>query len=225
MLYRRRTRARRASAMMEAMRTAPARRLFLLAPLAGLIALLALACGGGGSSDDEAYLRDLCTANNDLESAMLRGLIGDRLAGGDAPDDDPAETLATILAPVGDWIEAVRAATPPDDVAAFHEAALDALDGLLDLFADAGEASAEGEDGDAGMDALFGLFAGFATLTEIPELPQETLDRLDEASAEVSECGDGLIAGQLLDQFLDGFPDGFGIDAGETDGSGADDRG
>ena len=102
--------------------TAPARRLFLLAPLAGLVALLALACGGGGSSTDEAYLRALCTANNDLESVVLRGLIGDRLAGGDAPDDDPAETLAAILDPVGDWIEALRAATPPDDVAAFHEA-------------------------------------------------------------------------------------------------------
>lgn len=210
--------------MMEAMRTAPARRLFLLAPLAGLVALLALACGGGGSSTDEAYLRALCTANNDLESAVLRGLIGDRLAGGDAPDDDPAETLAAILAPVGDWIEALRAATPPDDVAAFHEAALDALDGLLALFADAGEAGAEGE-GDEGMDALFGLFAGFATLTEIPDPPREALDRLDEASAEVSECGDGLIAGQLLDQFLGGFADGFGIEADETDGSGADDSG
>lgn len=202
-----------------AMRTAPARRLFLLAPLAGLIALLALACGGGGASADEAYLRDLCTANRDLESAMLRGLIGDRLTGGDSPADDPAGTLAAVLAPVGDWIEALRAATPPDDMTAFHEAALDALDGLLALFADAGEAGADGED--EGMDALFGLFAGFADLPEIPDPPQEALDRLDEASAEVAECGEGLIASQLLEQFLNGFADGFAI-IDETDGGGAD---
>ena len=204
-------------------------RLFLLAPLCGLIALLAFACGGGGASADETYLRDLCTANRELESAVLRGLIGDRLTGGDAPADDPAETLAMILEPVGDWIEAVRAATPPDDVAAFHEAALDALDGLLALFADASdadEAGAEGEDAEgAGMDAFFGLFAGFAALTEIPDPPREALDRLDEASDEVSECGGGLLAGQLLDQFLNGFEDGFGIAADEGNGGGMDDRG
>lgn len=212
--------------MMEDMRTASSRRLFLLAPLTGLIALVALACGGGGASADEAYLRDLCTANRDFESAVLRGLIGDRLTGGDAPADDPADTLAAILEPVEGWIEALRAATPPDDVAAFHEAALDALDGLLALFADVGGAGAEGGDAegeDAGMDALFGLFAGFAALTAIPDPPQEALDRLDEASADVSECGEGLIAGQLLDQFLGGFADGFAIDAEETDGGGADD--
>lgn len=197
-------------------------RLFPLAPLCGLIALLAFACGGGGASADETYLRDLCTANRELESAVLRGLIGDRLTGG----DDPADALAMILEPVGDWIEAVRAATPPDDVAAFHEAALDALDGLLALFADAGEAGAEGEDAEgAGMDAFFGLFAGFAALTEIPDPPQEALDRLDEASDEVSECGGGLLAGQLLDQFLNGFADGFAIATDEGDGGGMDDRG
>ena len=201
-------------------------RLFLLAPLCGLIALLAFACDGGGASADETYLRDLCTANRELESAVLRGLIGDRLTGGDAPADDPAEALAMILEPVGDWIEAMRAATPPDDVAAFHEAALDALDGLLALFADAGEANAEDADAEgAGMDAFFGLFAGFAALTEIPDPPREALDRLDEASDEVSECGGGLLAGQLLDQFLNGFADGFAIAADEGDGGGMDDRG
>lgn len=211
---------------MKAMRTAPARRLFLLAPLCGLIALLAFACGGGGTSADETYLRDLCTANRELESAVLRGLIGDRLTGGDSPADDPADALAMILEPVGDWIEAMRGATPPDDVAAFHEAALDALDGLLALFADAGEAGAEGEDAEgAGMDAFFGLFAGFAALTEIPDPPREALDRLDEASDEVSECGGGLLAGQLLDQFLNGFADGFGIATDEGNGGGMDDRG
>ncbi len=194
-------------------------RRFLLA-LTPLLALVALACSGDdGASTDETYLRDLCTANRALEGAVLGGLIGNALEGGDSPADDPADALASFVDPLRDWVAALHEAAPPDDMAEFHAAALDAVEGLLALFADAGgEADADGGDAEGeGMDALFGLFAGFTALAEIPDPPQEALDRLSEAVAEVSECDRGLLAGQLLDQFLSGFADGFAI----TDGGGA----
>lgn len=197
------------------MRTVLPRR-FLLALTAPLIALAALACSDGGASVDETYLRDLCDANRALEGAVLGGIIGNALEGGDSPADDPADMLASFIDPLREWVEALRAATPPDDMAAFHTAALDAVEGLLALFADL-DAEADGEDAeDEGLDALLGLFAGFGALTTIPDPPQEALDRLSAAADEVSECNRGLLAGQLLDQFLSGFADGFAI----TDGNG-----
>lgn len=195
-------------------------RRFLIA-LTPLIALVALACGGGGDSADETYLRDLCDANRALEGAVLGGIIGNALEGGDSPAEDPADMLAAFIDPMRDWVEALRAVTPPDDMAAFHAATLDAVDGLLALFA---EAETDGDDAESeGMDALLGLFAGFGALTAIPDPPQEALDRLSEAADEVPECNRGLLAGQLLDQFLGGFADGFAITDGDGDGeSGAD---
>ncbi len=190
-------------------------RRFLIA-LTPLIALVALACGGGGDSADETYLRDLCDANRALEGAVLGGIIGNALEGGDSPAEDPADMLAAFIDPMRDWVEALRAVTPPDDMADFHAAALHAVDGLLALFAEA-DGEADGDDAESeGMDALLGLFAGFGALTAIPDPPQEALDRLSEAAGEVSECNRGLLAGQLLDQFLGGFADGFAI----TDGDG-----
>ena len=198
------------------MRTVLPRR-FLLALTAPLIALVALACSDGGASVDETYLRDLCDANRALEGAVLGGIIGNALEGGDSPADDPADMLASFIDPLREWVEALRAATPPDDMAAFHTAALDAVEGLLALFADM-DAEADGDDADddEGLDALLGLFAGFGALSAIPDPPREALDRLSEAADEVSECNRGLLAGQLLDQFLSGFADGFAI----TDGDG-----
>ena len=200
------------------MRTVLPRRI-LLALTAPLIALAALACSDGGASVDETYLRDLCDANRALEGAVLGGIIGNALEGGGDPADDPADMLASFIDPLREWVEALRAATPPDDMAAFHTAALDAVEGLLALFADL-DAETEGDDAgdDEGLDALLGLFAGFGALTAIPDPPQEALDRLSEAVDEVSECNRGLLAGQLLDQFLSGFADGFAI----TDDGGAE---
>ena len=198
------------------MRTVLPRR-FLLA-LTPLIALAALACSDGGASVDETYLRDLCDANRALEGAVLGGIIGNALESGDSPADDPADMLASFIAPLREWVDALRAATPPDDMAEFHAAALNAVDGLLALFADM-DAEADGDDAgddDEGLDALLGLFAGFGALSAIPDPPQEALDRLSEAADEVSGCNRGLLAGQLLDQFLSGFADGFAI----TDGNG-----
>ena len=198
------------------MRTVLPRR-FLLA-LTPLIALAALACGDGGASVDETYLRDLCDANRALEGAVLGGIIGNALEGGDSPADDPADMLASFIDPLREWVDALRAATPPDDMAEFHAAALNAVEGLLALFADM-DAEADGDDAgddDEGLDALLGLFAGFGALSAIPDPPQEALDRLSAAVDEVSECNRGLLAGQLLDQFLSGFADGFAI----TDGNG-----
>lgn len=198
------------------MRTVLPRR-FLLALTAALIALAALACSDGGASVDETYLRDLCDANRALEGAVLGGIIGNALEGGDSPADDPADMLASFIDPLREWVDALRAATPPDDMAEFHAAALNAVEGLLALFADM-DAEADGDDADddEGLDALLGLFAGFGALSAIPDPPQEALDRLSEAADEVSECNRGLLAGQLLDQFLSGFADGFAI----TDGNG-----
>lgn len=203
------------------MRTVLPRR-FLLALTAPLIALAALACSDGGASVDETYLRDLCDANRALEGAVLGGIIGNALEGGDDPADDPADMLASFIDPLREWVEALRAATPPDDMAEFHAAALDAVEGLLALFADL-DAEADGDDADddEGMDALLGLFAGVGALTTIPDPPQEALDRLSAAADEVSECNRGLLAGQLLDQFLSGFADGFAI----TDDGGAEEAG
>lgn len=205
------------------MRTALPRR-FLLA-LMPLLALIVAACGDDGASTDETYLRDLCTANRALEGAVLGGIIGNALDGGDDSADDPDAMFAAFVEPLREWVEALRAATPPDDMAAFHTGALNAMDGLLALFADIGEGDeADGDDAeDEGMDALFALFAGFGALATIPDPPQEALDRLAEAVAGVSECDSGLLTRELLDQFLSGFEDGFAIT--EEGGGGAADEG
>lgn len=193
----------------------------------GLVALIAVACGGGdespeetatpdpveatqteaptepptpapteppaaeGGSVDEQYLRAICVAGNDLQTAMFAALVRMETEGVD-PEDDPEAFGELFVEPLAGFLEAIRDVTPPDDMAEYHEAALAAYEGLIALFASV----QEGEEIEGGPLDLLGGMLGDAEA--IPVIPEATRARLAAVAAEIPDCAGSII----LDEFL-----------------------
>ncbi len=142
-----------------------ARRFPLAAPL---IALVALACGGGAdeidpAAVDAAYARDACLAYLAWED-LLRG----NLEAVETPWSEHAgEYEAAVVESAAAWLDGLRAATPPDDMAEHHA---DRVARLADWLA----AWREGRPP--------------PDTTDQPEPPREPLDRLGEVFLEVPDC-------------------------------------
>ena len=142
-----------------------ARRFPLATPL---IALVALACGGGAdevdpAAVDAAYVRDACLAYLAYED-LLRGNLE---AVGTPGSESTGEYEAVVAESAAAWLDGLRAATPPDDMAAYH----------ADLVARLAAWLADWREGRPPPDTA-----------DQPEPPRETLDRLDEVFREVPEC-------------------------------------
>lgn len=197
--------------------------------IAGLVALVAVACGGGdespeetvtpdaveatptaaptepptpaptqppavaGGSVDEQYLRAICVAGNDLQTAMFTALVRMETEGVD-PEDDPEAFGELFVEPLAGFLEAIRDLTPPDDMAEYHDAALAAYEGLIALFA----AVEEGEELEGGPLDLLGGMLGDAEA--IPAIPEDTRVRLLAVAQGLPDCAGSII----LDEFLGG---------------------
>ena len=200
----------------------------------GIVALIAVACGGGdespdptpapteaeaateaateapteapaateappaeesaseGGSVDVRYLRAFCVAGNDLQTAMFTAAIELETGGG---DPESPEAFAKLFGePLGEFLEAMREVTPPDDLADYHSAALAQYEALVSLFASLEEG--EELDGDP-FELLGGMLGGAA---EIPEIPQAALDRLAQVAEGVQECQGSIILPAFLGQ-------------------------
>lgn len=138
-----------------------ARRFPLAAPL---IALVALACGGGADevdpAVDAAYARDTCLAYLAYED-----LLGGKLEA--VGTQNAGEYEAVVVESATAWLDGLRAASPPGDMAAYHA---DLVARLADWLAAWGEGSPPPDTADQ------------------PEPPRETLDRLGEVFREIPEC-------------------------------------
>ncbi len=213
----------------------------LLLLVLGLVATVAVACGGGDESPDEPatpteapaaeaaepateapaateppatdapapaeetgsvdvqYLRALCLAGNDLQTAMFTAAIRMETEGIDP--DDPEAFGELFVEPMAGFLEAMRDVTPPDDVAEYHTAALAQYEALVNLFA----SMEEGEEMEGDPFELLGGMLGAAE--EIPVIPQAALDRLAAAAEGVPECEGSIILPAFLGQ----------VDSGEID--------
>ena len=216
---------------------------FLL-PVLGVVALIAVACGGGDETPDEPapateapaaeatepateapaateppateaaeaaeaasgagsvdvqYLRALCIAGNDLQTAMFTAAIRMETEGVDP--EDPEAFGELFVEPLAGFLEAMRGVTPPDDLADYHTAALAQYEALVNLFA----SIEEGEELEGDPFELLGGMLGAAE--EIPVIPQDALDRLAAVSEGVPECEGSIILPAFLGQ----------VDTGEVD--------
>ena len=218
----------------------PLRVPFLLLVL-GLVATIAVACGGGDEAPDEPasateaqaaeatdpateapaateppateapapagetgsvdvqYLRALCLAGNDLQTAMFTAAIRMETEGVDP--DDPEAFGELFVEPLAGFLEAMRDVTPPDDVAEYHTAALAQYEALVNLFA----SMEEGEELEGDPFELLGGMLGAAE--EIPVIPQAALDRLAAVAEGVPDCEGSIILPAFLGQ----------VDSGEVD--------
>ncbi len=157
--------------------------------LAGMVALLALACGGeesaGEASPDERYVRDLCLAGRALETAMVEA--GSELRRGDPEEaGSEAEALTELLIePLEELLEALRETTPPGEMAAFHNATVAALSDTLEFLKDA-----EGADAFELPDSLGSM--------DVPAPSVAVRDRLAEVANDVPECrGSSFLLGVM----------------------------
>ena len=208
---------------------------FLL--LAGVVALVALACGSdespdqpvpatetarevapeattetqpadAGSSVDEHYLRDVCAVGRPLEFAFQEA-ARELEFGEDLDEDDPAVFATRFIDGLREHVAALQMVTPPDDVGEYHKAAIAQYDALIGVFDTMLEAAESGEES-AGEEAFEGFGAIFAGGFEALTLPPDVRDRLAEAASTVPECfGSGFLLG-----FLGG---GEGAPAGSDD--------
>ena len=152
------------------------RRFPLAAPL---IALVALACGGGAdevdpAAVDAAYVRDACLAYLAWED-LLRG----NLEAVETPwSENTGEYEAVIVESAAAWLEGLRAATPPDDLAEHHADRVARLaEHHADRVARLADWLAAWREGRPPPDTA-----------DQPESPLEALDRLGEVFREVPEC-------------------------------------
>ena len=138
-----------------------ARRFPLATPL---IALMALACGGGAdevdpAAVDAAYARDVCLAYLAYED-----LLGGNLEAVETPWSEHAgEYEAAVVESAAAWLDGLREAAPPGDMAEFHA---DRVARLADWL--------EGRP--------------LPDMAGQPEPPREPLDRLGAVFREVPEC-------------------------------------
>lgn len=142
-------------------------------------------------SVDETYLRAVCIAGNDLQSAMFTAAIRMETEGVDP--DDPEAFQELFVEPLAGFLEAMREFTPPDDVAEYHAAALAQYEALVEVFASVGE---EGPDGDP-FELLGGMLEG---ASEIPVIPQEALDRLAGVAEGIPDCAGSIFLPAFLGQ-------------------------
>ncbi len=154
---------------------------------------------GGAGSVDVQYLRALCIAGNDLQTAMFTAAIRMETEGVDP--EDPEAFGELFVEPLAGFLEAMRGVTPPDDLADYHTAALAQYEALVNLFA----SIEEGEELEGDPFELLGGMLGAAE--EIPVIPQDALDRLAAVSEGVPECEGSIILPAFLGQ----------VDTGEVD--------
>ena len=155
---------------------------------------------------DEPYLRVLCAAGGDLQDAILAAFV--QIETGSANPDD-LEVFAELFAePIGAFLEAMRDAAPPTDLAEYHAAALAAYETFIEVFASSLE-SGETEDRMALLGELLGGPAN------APALPAETLARLARVTADIPECSGSPVLASFLGQ--DGGALDGGDDAAEPD--------
>lgn len=207
----------------------------LLAVL-GVVAIVAVACGGGDESPDEAapateapateaataapteapteppateapaadegsvdvqYLRALCEAGNDLQTAMFTAAIRMETEGTDP--ESPEAFGELFVEPLGGFLEAIREVTPPDDIAEYHAAVLAQYEALVSLFASIEEGGEELE-GDP-FELLGGMMMGAEAF---PEIPEAALARLAALAQDMPECADSIIVDAFLDPLAAG---------------------
>lgn len=154
------------------------RRFPLAAPL---IALVALACGGGADevdpAVDAAYARDTCLAYLAYEE-----LLGGKLEA--VGTQNAGEYEAVVVESATAWLDGLRVATPPGDLAEYH----------ADLVARLAAWLAAWREGRPPPDTA-----------DQPEPPRETLDRLGEVFREVPECEGLPPPAWLLADFRNGI--------------------
>lgn len=148
---------------------------------APLLALVALACGGGADETDPAavdaaYARDVCLAYFSYEDRL-----SERLEGVGTPwSENAGEYEAVAAESATAWIDGLRAATPPDDIAEFHVDQVARLAAWLD-----GRPPAD--------------------MADQPEPPREALDRLGEVFRGIPECEGLPPPAWLLADFRNGI--------------------
>ena len=207
--------------------------------VAGLVAAVAIACGGGDESPEETatsapaeateapteaateaateapateppateapaaaedsvdvrYLRAICIAGNDLQTAMFTAAIRLETQGGDPEDPEAFQEL--FVEPLAGFLEAIRDVEAPNDLADYHTAALAQYEALVTLFATIAEGGEELGDEDPFALLLGGMMEG---VEEMPEIPQEALDRLAVVAEDVPECEGSIILPEFLGQ-------------------------
>ena len=137
-------------------------------------------------SADERYLRALCAAGTDLQIAFVEALIELETGGG---EDD-----ATVFTePLTAFAEALREATPPDDVADYHGAIADQVEAFI--------ATLDALDGDSLADPL-DLVAGLFESADATALPTGALDRLLATASTVPECEEAAFILIFLDSSM-----------------------
>lgn len=156
----------------------PARRLLLVAPL---LALVALACGGGADeidpvAVDAAYARDVCLAYFAYEDRLSEQIdsIPTPLS------ENAGEYEAVVAESAAAWLGGLRAATPPDDIAEFHADQVARLAAWLEERPPADTA-------------------------DQPEPPREALDRLGEVFRGIPDCEGIPPPAWLLADFRNGI--------------------
>ena len=207
-----------------------------LLAVVGVVAIVAVACGGGDESPDEPapateapatevataapteapteppateapaadegsvdvqYLRALCEAGNDLQTAMFTAAIRMETEGTDP--ESPEAFGELFVEPLGGFLEAIREVTPPDDIAEYHAAVLAQYEALVSLFASIEEGGEELE-GDP-FELLGGMMMGAEAF---PEIPEAALARLAALAADMPECADSIIVDAFLDPLAAG---------------------
>lgn len=144
-----------------------------------------------GGSVDEQYLRAICVGGDDLQAAMFTATIELEAEGGDP--DDPEAFDELFVEPLTGFLEHMRQATPPDDLAGYHAAALAQYEAIITIFASMEEG--EGREGDP-IELLGQMLTGADVV--IPEIPEATFARLAQVADGVPECAGSLFLVEFL---------------------------
>ena len=133
------------------------------------------------------YLREVCLADAaSVNTVVLRGTTSQRHSDS---VDEPGGYERMNVEPVRREMRALRAISPPGDLAVYHESAVANYEELLGVY----EATLEAIEGGATADeasARFGSYFVGGPRGPTPPLPPQLRDRLAEAAAKVPECED-----------------------------------
>ena len=122
--------------------------------------------GGGGSGDDESFVRALCEAQTELSDGI------DEAVAAAGSQTDPQKTIDLLIPPLEDYVGAFQDAKPADDMKEWHSAAGQQLEAAVERFKD---------------ERTLASLEGFGD-SPVPDPPAVQKQRLRAAAIDVEEC-------------------------------------
>lgn len=122
--------------------------------------------GGGGSGDDESFVRALCEAQTELRQGV------DEAVAAAGSQTDPEKTVDLLIPPLDEYVSAFKDAKPAEDMEEWHSAASDQLEAAVQRFKD---------------ERTLASLEGFGD-SPVPDPPVAQKQRLRDAAADVEEC-------------------------------------